>query len=161
MRKIVKRVIFLGVGLLVFASLASSAEDPYELDVVGYDYTDRAIADFSVNGAAGGNLELSTSTDGGGIYSCCVLLRRSTKTPFFVDVEYRRDALESYPPRKVIEPAGQYIKVKVEVKGPIPSNPGYLEIHFYPDGHIEGAISSQDGPSPPRLKLDRRFPYVR
>jgi hypothetical protein len=51
--------------------------------------------------------------------------------------------------------------VKVEVKGPIPPDPSYLEIHFYPDGHIEGAIAGRDGPSPPRLKLETRFPYAR
>jgi len=92
--------------------------------------------------------------------SCCVVLGRNTKTPFWVDVEYEMDALESYPPRKMIEPAGPYVKTRVEVKGPIPPDPSYLEIHFYPD-HIEAAISGADGPSPPRLKLERRLPYVR
>ena len=161
MRGIVKGFIWVVVGVVMLVGVVGCTKDPYELDVVGYDYTDRAIADFSVNGAGGGNIELSTPTAGGGKYACCVLLSRNTVTPFLVDVVYQRDAFESYPPRKVIEPAGQYVKVKVEVKGPIPSNPGYLEIHFYPDGHIEGAISGHDGPSPPRLKLERRFPYVR
>ena len=149
------------LGALAVASLAGCAKEPDALAIVGYNYTDRAIADFSVNGAGGGSLELSMPTGGGGGIVCCVALSRHTKTPFWVDVEYRKDALESYPPRKVVEPAGAYIKTKVQITGEIPSDPAYLEIHFYPDGHIEGAISGKDGPSPPRLKLERRFPSVR
>jgi len=130
------------------------------LGVTGYNYTDRAVAEFSVNGAGGSNVELSTSTDGGGKMSCCVVLGRNAKTPFWVDVEYQMDALVSYSTRKEIEPAGPYVKARVKVDGPIPPDPAYLEIHFYQD-HVEAAISGQDGPSPPRLKLNRRLPFIR
>ncbi|QIE24158.1 hypothetical protein SBC1_20510 [Caballeronia sp. SBC1] len=149
------------ISLLIIGSLSGCEKDPYMLGIMGYNYTDRAIADFAVNGAAGSNVELSTPTGGGGKMSCCVVLARNTKAPFWIDVEYQMDALESYPPRKLIEPAGKYIKAKVQVKGPIPSDPSYLEVHFFPDQHIEVAISGQDGPSAPRLKLDRRLPFVR
>jgi len=131
------------------------------LGIMGYNYTDRAIADFSVNGAWGANVALSTPTAGGGKTTCCVVLSRDTKTPFWVTVKYRMDALESYPPRRMIEPAGAYKTAKVEVTGPIPPDPGYIEIHFYPDGHIEAAISGRGALSPPRLKLESRLPYVR
>jgi hypothetical protein len=161
----VKKTIRLGLvavaSLLTIVSLWGCEKEPYALAVVGYNYTDRAIADFSVNRQWGGNVVLSTPTSGGGGTMCCVVMSRRTETPFWVDVEYQMDALESYPPRKMIEPAGKYVKERVEVKGPIPPDPGYLEIHFYPDHHIEAAISGQDGPSAPRLKLDRRLPFVR
>ncbi len=48
----------------------------------------------------------------------------------------------------------------VRVDGPIPPDPGYLEIHFYQD-HIEAAISGGDGPSPPRLKLQSCSDFAR
>ncbi|CAE6792332.1 DUF3304 domain-containing protein [Paraburkholderia nemoris] len=152
---------FGGLGLLALNVISGCAKEPYELAIVGYDYTDRAIAEFSVDGAWAGNLELSSPTNGGGSSVCCVTLKRTIQPPFWVTVQYRKDALESYPPRKVIEPAGGYIKTKVEVKGPIPSDAAYLEIHFFPDGHLEAAVSGEDGPSSPRLKLERRLPYVR
>ncbi|WP_169708645.1 DUF3304 domain-containing protein [Trinickia terrae] len=152
---------FVGLGLCAVVALSSRAKEPHELAIVGYDYTDRAISEFSVNDAWAGNLELSTPTNGGGSSVCCVTLARSTKTPFWITVRYRKDALESYPPRKIVEPAGGYIDAKVEVKGSIPDDASYLEIHFFPDGHLEAAISGQDGPSPPRLKLERRLPFVR
>ncbi|MBR8058042.1 DUF3304 domain-containing protein [Burkholderia dolosa] len=149
------------IGLLAIMGLSGCKQEPYMLGIVGYNYTDRAVANFGVNGQGGGNIELSTPTAGGGGTSCCVVMSRSTKTPFWVDVKYKMSALESYPPRKVIEPSGPYKEARVEVKGPIPPDPSYLEVHFYPDGHIEAAISGSDGPSPPRLKLERRLPFVR
>ena len=156
-----KRLSAILLCLLLGAVLSGCKREPYMLGIEGYNYTDRAIADFSVNGAWGANVVLSTPTTGGGGTMCCVVLGRDTKTPFWVTVEYRMDALETYPPRRMIEPAGAYKTAKVEVTGPIPPDPSYLEIHFYPDGHIEAAISGRDGPSPPRLKLERRLPYVR
>jgi hypothetical protein len=148
-------------GLVALVSLTSCAKDPYELDIVGYDYTDRPISDFSVNGAWGGNVELSTKTAGGGKYACCVRLNRNVKTPFAIDVEYQMGSLVDYATDKILEPESEPKKTRVDVTGPIPERPGYLEVHFYPDGHIEAAISSEDGPSPPRLKLETRKPYVR
>ena len=130
------------------------------LEIVGYNYTDRVVAEFSVNGQWGANVELSTPTSGGGSPMCCVVMKTRTKTPFWVDVEYQMDALGSYLTRKEIEPAGPYLKARVEVDGPIPPDPEYLEIHFYPD-HIEAVISGQHGPSPPRLILNRRLPFIR
>ncbi|WP_081771678.1 DUF3304 domain-containing protein [Paraburkholderia nodosa] len=109
----------------------------------------------------GANLVLSTPTSGGGSNMCCVVMSRDTKTPFWVDVDYKMSALESYPPRKIIEPSSPYRKARVEVTGPVPQDPSYIEIHFYPDGHIKAALSGRDGPSPPRLKLERRLPFVR
>ncbi|WP_158939150.1 DUF3304 domain-containing protein [Burkholderia sp. S171] len=148
-------------GLLTLVSLSGCAKDPYMLGIMGYNYTDRAIADFAVNGAAGSNVELSTPTAGGGKTSCCVVLGGDIKTPLWIDIEYKMSALESFPPRKIIEPSGKYMKARVEVKGPIPPDPSYLGIHFYPDHHIEATISGANGPLPPRLKLERRLPFVR
>jgi hypothetical protein len=147
--------------LLSGLALSGCKKDPYMLAIMGYNYTDRAIADLSVNGAWGADVFLSTPTAGGGKTVCCVAMDRDTKTPFWVTVKYQMAPLEAYPPRRVIEPAGPYRTEKVEVTGPIPPDPGYLEIHFYPDGHIEAAVSGRDGPSPPRLNLNCRFTYVR
>lgn len=157
-----KRYLF---GILLCAipvlALLGCKREPYMLGIVGYNYTDRAVADFSVNGQWGANVELSTPTAGGGGTVCCVVMSRDTKTPFWVEVKYKMSALESYPPRRVIDPSQPYRNARVQVTGPIPPEPSYLEIHFYPDGHIEAVISGPDGPSPPRLKLESRLPYVR
>ena len=149
------------VSFLILAGVLGCTKEPYMLGVMGYNYTDRAIADFSVNNQAGGNVFISSETSGGGGLSCCVVMDRRTTTPFSVEVRYRMDALETYNPRKEIEPAGGYKTTKVEVTGPIPPDPSYLEIHFYPDGHIEASISGAGRPSPPRLKLKSRSDFAR
>ncbi|MET3449106.1 DUF3304 domain-containing protein [Ralstonia sp. 1138] len=147
------------LGLVCLSGCA--AQEPYTLAIIGYDYTDRAIPEFSVNGAGGGNINLSTPTSGGGGIVCCVVLSRATKTPFWVDVEYQLDELVSYETRKTIEPASPYLTRKVEVTGPIPPDPKYLTVHFYPDGHIEAAIVGRFDSLDPRLKLERRLPFIR
>ena len=49
--------------------------------------------------------------------------------------------------------ARHFFKEKdVIFNGPVPGDPGYLEVHFYPDEHIEIAITAVS--SDPRLKLD-------
>ena len=54
-------------------------------------------------------------------------------------------------------------EIKVPVKKPFPDNPKYFETHFYPDGHVETAITEEI--SDPRLILskerDLRTPYPR
>jgi hypothetical protein len=43
------------LGFLILASVFGCTKDPYMLGVMGYNYTDRAIADFLVNGQWGAN----------------------------------------------------------------------------------------------------------
>jgi hypothetical protein len=160
MRNIIKYICVVVLFFVMLGSLPGCAKEPYMLGVTGYNYTDRAVAYFSVNGAGGSDIVLITPTSGGGKISCCVVMRRGTKTPFWIDVVYQMDALMSYSTREEIVPAGPHIKARVKVVGPIPPDPAYLEIHFYQD-HIEAAISGEDGPSPPRLKLERRLPFIR
>ncbi|WP_162600681.1 DUF3304 domain-containing protein [Paraburkholderia sp. C35] len=129
---------------------------------MGYDYTDRALLGFSVNGMSGGNVLLSTSTAGGGKYACCVRLDPTIQTPFDIDVGYIREALVEYPSERIIKPADQdIVRAHVRVTGPVAEKPAYPEVHFFPDGHIEASLSGKDGPSPTRLRLSRRLPYIR
>ena len=94
------------VSVLAIGGLAGCRQEPYSLAIVGYDYTDRAVADFSVNGQWGANVEREYPGLVAGKVICCVAMSRSTKTPFWVidAAKYQMDALETYSPRKVIEP---------------------------------------------------------
>ncbi|HKR42622.1 MAG TPA: DUF3304 domain-containing protein [Paraburkholderia sp.] len=142
--------------------LTGCKKPPYEVELVGYDYTDRALLDFSVNGISGGNVFLSTKTSGGGKYACCLLLDRSVHLPHEIEVGYMREALVAYPSDRILQPADtDRVEKRVQLHGPMPDKPAYLEVHFYPDGHIDASLSGEDGPSLPRLKLERRLPYVR
>jgi hypothetical protein len=138
--------------MLLLLSTGCNAKDNAQiaLGIVGYNYTDRPIASFSVNGSGGGNIYLSSLTSGGGGTVCCVSVRRNTPLPITMDVEWTWSRVED-DNGKVLR-AGEARAVKAELKGPIPLTPTQFEVHFYPDGHVELAVS--DKYSPPRLKIN-------
>jgi hypothetical protein len=111
------------------------------LTIVGYNYTDTYIGSFTVNGAGGGNIEVSSKTSGGGGGTCCAAVPADTALPITIDIAWKRDG-------KV-----PWCRQTILLDGPVPADPQYLEVHFFQDGTIKAAMS--DYPSPPRLQLDR------
>ena len=121
---------------------------PIELDIVGYNYTDKYIESFSVNGYAGGDVSVSSFTAGGGSAMCCFPFFSKVTFPYEVDVEWGSTDRD-----------GPTQKKKILIPKPRVSNPKMLEIHFYQDGRIEGEFT--EWYSEPRLKLDRKNRYQR
>jgi hypothetical protein len=117
----------------------------YSVVAYGYNYTDLYIDSFEVDGAGGGNLEVSIPTAGGGKHTCCATLVSGLPegTPFVI--KWTRD-------RK------RWCEQTVRLTRPIPREPKYLEVHFYPDGSIQ--VEASERASAPRLKLER-FSYAR
>ena len=112
----------------------------YSVVVYGYNYTDLYIDSFEVDGAGGGNLEVSIPTAGGGKHTCCTTLVSGLPEGTEFVIKWTRD-------RK------RWCEQTVKLTKPIPRDPRYLEVHFYPDGKIE--IEATRQASPPRLKLER------
>ena len=112
----------------------------YSVVPYGYNYTDNYIDSFEVDGAGGGNLEVSIPTAGGGKHTCCMTLVSGLPlgTPFVN--KWTRDRT-------------RWCEQTVQLTGPVPVEPRYFEVHFYPDGHIE--VEATQRASEPRLKLDR------
>jgi len=112
----------------------------YSVTAYGYNYTDLYIDSFEVDGAGGGNLEVSLPDAGGGKHTCCATLTSGLPvgTPF--TIKWTRDR-------------ARWCEQTVKLTTPIPVAPRYLEVHFYPDGHIEIAATVEA--SAPRLKLER------
>jgi Protein of unknown function (DUF3304) len=110
----------------------------YALGIVGYNYTDTAIIDYIVNGRGAFNLAVSTETSGGGKTVCCFSWRPDGKVPFPITVEWTRGD-------------DRWCRKKVMLTDPGPAVPTALEVHFFPDRHIEVAVTNSY--SPPRLKL--------
>ena len=112
----------------------------YNLTIHGYNYTDTGIGSFEVNGAGGGNLEVSTPTSSGGGSTCCATVYGAIyKTDPFT-IKWSRDGKT-------------WCETKVLLNPSIPTEPQNFEVHFYRDGHIE--LAATDDYSEPRLKLDR------
>lgn len=128
----------------------------HALTINGYNYTSRYIDQFSVDGQGGGNMDVSSPTSGGGGGVCCIGWTEGTSLPQTVTVRWAASGCLE----KVTNSDGESRDVVVNtfkeqeatLAGPVPENPGYFEVHFYPDGHIEVAIAERM--SDPRLKLD-------
>jgi Protein of unknown function (DUF3304) len=132
----------------------AQAQGPSQgLLIQGYNDTDTYIDSFTVNGAGGGNVFVSSPTTGGGKSVCCFNFNAASKAP--VTIRWAASYCmysatnkygESYQWRKSI-----FREVQVPVERPTGIVPAALEVHFYPDGHVEVAVTA--GHSPPRLKL--------
>jgi hypothetical protein len=117
------------------------------LGITGYNYTDSYIDTFAVNGAGGGNIEVSDLTSSGNGVACCASIPGDTALPMKVEISWRRDG------------DAPYCKQTVLLDGPVAQQPNYLEVHFYQDGTIQLAIT--EIPSSARVKLTRFNPAFR
>jgi hypothetical protein len=127
------------------------------LTLTGYNYTNRHIDHFSVNSNGGGNLYVSSPTSGGGGSVCCVSYIVGVKK-WRILVNWQTDAC-TYNNRvfsngrRGYEIYRYFTETEVDVDPSIPNRPNYLEVHFYPDGHLEAMVTEQS--SAPRLSLPR------
>ena len=137
------------------------------LTMVAYNYTDRYIDTYSVNGNGGGNVFVSDGIDGGSKRTCCVSFITGPGE-WNVKIRWQIGACtyNTYVDTAGVEHSETYSffkEVKVPVKKPFPDNPKYFETHFYPDGHVETAITEEK--SQARILLnetrDLRTPYPR
>lgn len=168
MKRLTILTMCLGAGWAVSACAASSVEpmstNQPSLLIQGYNYTDQDIDSFTVNGIGGGNVHISTPSSGGGGSTCCYrfdgLSSQSVTirwTASYCSYATTNKYGETHTWRKSL---WREEKVPVAIKEL--SEPKALEVHFYPDGHLEAVVTS--GYSPPRLKLpitaDKQRPGV-
>lgn len=142
---------------LAEAEKVKSQSNPvHSLTIYGYNYTNRYIDQFEVDGQGGGNLDPSNFSAGGGKGACCMGWRDGTHLPQTVHIRWvaggcvRTVTNSSGESREVVRHL--FKETDVVLSGPVPADPGYFEVHFFPDEHIEVAITSL--PSEPRLRLD-------
>ncbi len=125
--------------------------------IQGYNYTDTFIDSFTVNGAGGGNIFVSSPTTGGGKSTCCHSFDPNAARPVQLRIRWaaaycmeHKANPYAFGPRFVDERKTLWKEALVPLSAV--STPAMaLEVHFYPDGHVEAAVTP--GYSPPRLKL--------
>ena len=125
------------------------------LTIYGYNYTNRYIDQFYVNGNGGENLRVSGPSSGGGGSVCCFSYTPDTPAPKTVKVKWVASGC-TYKVKgtygEIFDDIYHFFKtLEIPVNPKVPANPGYFEVHFYPDGHVEAAITEHS--SPPRLIL--------
>jgi hypothetical protein len=127
-----------------------------ELTLVGYNYTNRYIDQFDVDGQGGGNIHVSGSGSAGSGSACCVSYRAGAKARK-VKIRWQTDAC-TYNERtsgdeKFSDTHSYFKEMEVQVDPNIPDYPRYFEVHIYPDGHAEAAITAHA--SRARLSLSK------
>lgn len=127
-----------------------------ELALTGYNYTDRYIDQFEVDGQGGGNIAVSGPNTAGNGSTCCVSYRSGAGT-WKAKIRWQADACtynERWSHGEKFSNTYSYFKeIEVEVDPKIPDFPRYFEVHIYSDGHVEGAITEHE--SKARLTLSK------
>ncbi|WP_166432808.1 DUF3304 domain-containing protein [Luteimonas yindakuii] len=149
--------------LPLVACQARDANDPladgeqHGLGIRGYNYTDHAIENFSVDGTWGGDVRVSTPTAGGGGTTCCMPVPNPRLLPQTYTVRWTAEACWER-----VRGDGQWVtryrsgwrEKQVQFAGPLPEKPLAFEVHFYPNDEIRIEITD-DIATPPRVILPR------
>lgn len=127
------------------------------LAIHGYNYTNRYIGYFKVDSVGGGNIYVSGPDSGGGGTTCCASYIKGAG-PWRAKVNWQTGACRwaervQKSGETVFELHKYYKTVEVDVEPNIPADPKHLEMHFYPDGTIQIALTEEE--SPPRLVLSK------
>lgn len=164
-KKILRSFLFMASLAVIAAGDARAEKSAREqlkekyflLGLVGYNYTDRHISNYTVNGAGGADIRLSSPTGGGSGITCCVRLRKQSTIVPRVKVRWQYDGCVYFMKNDRTGASDwvqhyYYKEVEVDLKRADSGNPGYIETHFYPDGTVQ--VRSTDDFSSPDLKLD-------
>ena len=140
----------------VAAEPATPTGTTVDLTIMGFNYTDKDINEFFVDGTGGGNLSVSSASGGGGGSVCCALYTAGDPAPE-IKVRWQSDACtydiwHDAKGKEFSDIFSIYKAAAVKVASVSP-NPRYLEIHIFPDSHVEAAITGEL--SSPRLALDQ------
>ena len=121
------------LGLLLLG--ACSSQDTRSVTLVGYNYTERPIYTFSVNGVGGSNIFVG---GGGASFSCCTEI--TVGQP--VEIKWVYSATEK---QYLAGLRKENYSTTVIVPPPTVPEAEYLEVHFYPDHHVELALVKSPG----------------
>ena len=133
-------------ALVLTACQEGPKAEPKMLGITGYNYTDRYIDGFSVNGQGGTNMGAHTNGSG---EACCIVWRPGTALPVMMRVEWTYGERWNHIKGQKLQDAESH-QAEVELKGPISKQPAILVVHFYPDNTVEVEVA-EDYPEP-RIK---------
>lgn len=135
----------------------NAAGTHYMLGIIAYNYTDRYIDSFSIDGQGGGDVRLSTPTSGGSSTMCCVLLAKNPKWPMRVLVRWTVGGCKKYEKnRKYSQIQYSYKEEEIDVEHDLAIPASDIAVHFYEGGKVRVRLS--DGWEAPLLKLPKGRP---
>ncbi|QNA90175.1 DUF3304 domain-containing protein [Massilia sp. Dwa41.01b] len=137
------------------------------LGLIGYNYTNREIESYTVDGAGGGYIRLSSPSSGGSGTACCVRILRNATVPMQVHIRWQAGGCVYLIKDDYTDATDEvvhyfYKERLVPLEDLASGGPEYLETHFYPSGEVKAMLTSAI--SRPKLQLlksrldDSRFP---
>lgn len=123
--------------------LTGCQDEPRMLGITGYNYTDRYIDTFSVNGQGGTNLGARTNGSG---EACCIMIRPGRALPVKVHVEWTYGIEGDLRTGKIFRPAETH-QASVDLQVRTPKDATLFVVHFYPDNTVQVEIAA-DYPKP-------------
>jgi len=133
------------VELVCSIPLLCASKNRVVLDIAEYNYADYSIGDIQVQRPEKSDIR------GGG----AVIWNKRQKPPTYVkvwwEVVYDKQLLnhgagyDSFRDRKAA-PGTVWCEAIVKLKEPFPANPRQLDVHIFPDGHVEAMVVENSGP---------------
>lgn len=134
-----KRALLKLFGLAALGGCTSARGEGKSVGTVSFNYTNRYIGDVTVNGAWTGGVD---AFGGGGKIAQGLIAPKDLNKKLVLKIRWSVGSYYSIEnntyDRAPIEPHF----AEVEIIGPHPSNPSYLVLHFYPDGHVEAELEA-------------------
>ncbi|MFN3915394.1 MAG: DUF3304 domain-containing protein [Aquabacterium sp.] len=126
-----------GFAALLLSS-CQQAQQRTMLGITGYNYTNRYIDGFSVNGQGGTNIRALTIGSG---EACCIVLRVDQELPVKVFVEWTYGVEGDLRTGKIFRQSENH-QMEVDLVGPIPKDPTIFVVHFYPDNTVQVEVAA-------------------
>ncbi|WP_321886846.1 DUF3304 domain-containing protein [Paraburkholderia bannensis] len=121
------------VGGAIWSHACVSGEGAYgPYSVIGYNYTDRHIVNFFINGFAGGASEAHKAGGGGGIVCCFSIPKNEKNLHVKVELEWTQAQYLANAPHDTFE-------TDVPVPPLKNKHDGFIEFHFLPNRRVEAA----------------------
>lgn len=111
------------------------------VDIAGLNYTNIAIADFSVDGYGGGGI---FANGGGGQFVCCVTLPRQWRPSMTVTVRWVEDSNSANSQKVRVVAIPKYATKDI----------GFFAVHFYPGDVVKVLVTT-------KIEGHPEYPYPR
>ncbi|WP_295003610.1 DUF3304 domain-containing protein [uncultured Dechloromonas sp.] len=134
-----KRTLLKLFGLAALGGCASARGEGRSVSAVVINYTDRYIADVSVNGRWAG---AANAYGGEGNRVEGFLAPRETDKKVVLKVKWTVGSYYSVESNSYTRSPIQARFADVELPMPYPPESTYLILHFFPDGHVEAELSA-------------------
>jgi len=116
------------VVLTVGKACSNETYGPYH--VIGYNYTERNVALFNIDGFGAGNSNAHRSGGGGGIVCCFTIPEKAKTLHFKVALGLTQEQYDKDLPNDTFE-------TDIPVPELQDKHRGYIEVHFLPERKIE------------------------